>query len=100
MPKKNEDSPTTKKDLVEFQDKIVHQFRIISEDLAEKVELVAESVTNVKENLSRVKQKLTDKIDQLGTDLSAVIRVSYIDLVKRVDDLDRRVKDLEKLPRH
>ena len=52
------------------------QFRITSEDLAQKVELVAEGVTNVKEDLSRVEQKLTDKIDHLGSDLSAVIRVS------------------------
>jgi hypothetical protein len=74
--KKNENTPTTRKDLVEFRDKIAHQFRIISEDLAQKVELVAEGVTNVKENLSRVEQKLIDKIDYLESDLSAVIRVS------------------------
>jgi hypothetical protein len=70
----------------------------ISLNSAEKVELVAEGVTNVKEDLSGVKQELDGKIDHLGNNLSAAIRVSYIDLVKRV--VDRRVKELEKLPRH
>lgn len=62
MAQKNEEKPSTKKDLVEFQDRTVHQFKIISEDLMQKIELVAEGVTNVNENLGRVEQRLTEKI--------------------------------------
>ncbi len=100
MVQKNEEKPSTKKDLVEFQDRIIHQFKIISEDLMQKIELVAGGVTNVNENLGRVEQRLTEKISNVENDLSAIIRVSYLDLSKRVDDLDRRVKELEKTISH
>ena len=100
MVQKNEEKPSTKKDLVEFQDRIIHQFKIISEDLIQKIALVAEGVTNVNENLGRVEQRLTEKICNVENDLSTTIRVSYIDLCKRVDDLDRRVKELEKTISH
>jgi len=50
--------------------------------------------------MGRVEKGLTEKIDSVGADLSAVIRVSYLDLNKRVDDLDRRVKELEKIITH
>lgn len=100
MTQRNNEKPATKKDLVEFQDKIVHQFKIISEDLMQKIELVTEGVTNVNENLGRVEQKLAEKISSVENDLSAIIRVSYLDLIKRVDDLDRRVKELEKSASH
>jgi polyhydroxyalkanoate synthesis regulator phasin len=66
----------------------------------QKIELVVEGVTNVNENLGRVEQRLSDKIGNAENDLSAIIRVSYIDLIKRVDDLDRRVKELEKIISH
>jgi len=100
MAQKNGERPSTKKDLVEFEDRIVHQFKIISEDLMQKIELVAEGVTNVNENLGRVEQKLAEKIINVENDLSSIIRVSYLDLSKRVDDLDRRVKELEKTITH
>ncbi len=92
----NHEKPVIKKDLVEFQDQVIHQFKIISEDLMQKIELVGEGVANVNENLGRVEQKLTERINSVNSDLSAIIRVSYLDLIKRVDDLDRRVKELEK----
>jgi hypothetical protein len=100
MARKNEEMLSTRKDLGEFEERMIHQFKIISEDLREKIELVAEGVTNVNEKLSRAEQRLTEKIADVEDNLSAIIRVSYIDLTKRVDDLDRRVKELEKSIRH
>jgi polyhydroxyalkanoate synthesis regulator phasin len=100
MPQRNEEKLSIKKDLVEFEDRIVHQFKIISEDLMQKIELVAEGVTNVNDNLGRVEQRLTEKIINVENDLASIIRVSYLDLSKRVDDLDRRVKELEKTISH
>jgi len=96
----NGEKPATKRDVLEFQDIIIHQFKIISEDLMQKIELVAEGITNVNENLGRAEQRLSDRISNVENDLSAIIRVSYIDLTKRVDDLDRRVKELEKIVSH
>jgi hypothetical protein len=78
MSGKDEEKPAAKRDLFEFQDRIVHQFKIISEDLMQKIELVAEGVMNVNENLGRVEGKLTERVDRLGNDLSAMIRVSYL----------------------
>ena len=100
MPQRNEEKLSIKKDLVEFEDRIVHQFKIISEDLMQKIELVAEGVTNVNDNLGRVEQRLTEKIINVENDLASIIRVYYLDLSKRVDDLDRRVKELEKTISH
>ena len=100
MSQKKEEQLTTNKKLVELEERIVHEFKIVSEELMQKIELVAEGVTNVHENMGRVEKRLTEKIDSVGVDLSAVIRVSYIDLTKRVDDLDRRVKELEKVISH
>ncbi|MBM4339286.1 MAG: hypothetical protein FJ110_07060 [Deltaproteobacteria bacterium] len=100
MVQKNGEKPSTKKDLVEFEDRIVHQFKIISEELMQKIDLVAEGVTNVNENLGRVEQRLVEKVVNVENDLSSIIRVSYLDLSKRVDDLDRRVKELEKTISH
>jgi len=100
MSQKKEEQLTTNKKLVELEERIVHEFKIVSEELMQKIELVAEGVTNVHENMGRVEKRLTGKIDSVGVDLSAVIRVSYIDLTKRVDDLDRRVKELEKVISH
>lgn len=100
MSQRNEEKFTTKKDLVELEERIVHEFKIVSEELMQKIELVAEGVSNVHENMGRVEKRLTEKIDSVGADLSAVIRVSYLDLNKRVDDLDRRVKELEKIITH
>jgi polyhydroxyalkanoate synthesis regulator phasin len=76
MAQKNEEKPSMKKDLVEFQDRIIRQFKIICEDLMQKIELVAEGVTNVNDNLGRVEQRLTEKISNVENDLSAIIRVS------------------------
>jgi len=73
MAEGNHEKPATKKDLVEFEDRVIHQFKIISEDLMQKIELVAEGVTNVNENLGRVEQKLTERINSANTDLSAII---------------------------
>lgn len=100
MSQRNEEKFTTKKDLVELEERIVHEFKIVSEELMQKIELVAEGVSNVHEKMGRVEKGLTEKIDSVGADLSAVIRVSYLDLNKRVDDLDRRVKELEKIITH
>ena len=97
MVKRNEERVTVKKDLEKFQERIIHQFKIISEDLAEKIELVGEGVTNTNENLGRIEKELTERIHQTENNLSAIMRVSYLDLSKRVDDLDRRVKELEKV---
>jgi SpoVK/Ycf46/Vps4 family AAA+-type ATPase len=96
MGDRDEEKPTTKKDLLGIEDKIVRQLKIISEDLMQKIELVAEGLTSVNENLRRTEATLTERMDHLEEDLSAMIRVSYLDLTKRVDDLDRRVKELEK----
>jgi hypothetical protein len=41
MSEKDEEKPAARKDLFEFQDRIVHQFKIKSEDLMQKIELVA-----------------------------------------------------------
>jgi hypothetical protein len=38
----SEEKPATRRDLLEFQDGIVHQFKIISKDMMQKIELVAE----------------------------------------------------------
>jgi polyhydroxyalkanoate synthesis regulator phasin len=100
MDQRNEEKPATKREFVELEDRIVHQFKIISEELMQKIELVAEGVTNVNENIGRVEHRLTEKMDHVENDLSAIIRVSYLDLNKRVDDLDRRVKELEKIITH
>ena len=66
MVQKNEEKPSTKKDLIEFQDRIIHQFRIISEDLMGKIEFVAEGVRNVNENMGRTEQRLTEKLNNVG----------------------------------
>jgi len=97
MAKRNEERVTVRKDLEKFQERIIHQFKIISEDLAEKIEFAGEGVTNTNENLGRIEKELTERIHHTENNLSAIMRVSYLDLSKRVDDLDRRVKELEKI---
>ncbi|OGP88974.1 MAG: hypothetical protein A2157_08995 [Deltaproteobacteria bacterium RBG_16_47_11] len=74
MSQKKEEQLTTNKKLVELEERIVHEFKIVSEELMQKIELVAEGVTNVHENMGRVEKRLTEKIDSVGVDLPAVIR--------------------------
>ena len=74
MSQKKEEQLTTNKKLVDLEERIVHQFKIVSEELMQKIELVAEGVTNVHENMGRVEKRLTEKIDSVGVDLPAVIR--------------------------
>ncbi|MBS3920818.1 MAG: hypothetical protein KG012_18250, partial [Deltaproteobacteria bacterium] len=65
MSPRNEEKFTTKKDLVEIEERIVHEFKIVSEELMQKIELVAEGVSNVHEKMGRVEKGLTEKIDSV-----------------------------------
>jgi len=83
--------PVTKEDLKTFKEEIVHQFRIISEDLRSDVKQVAEGVLNVNERLDKTRQELKEEIDA-KTD---VISHAVISLDQKVVILDQKVTSLD-----
>lgn len=90
--------PVTKEDLKTFKDEIVHQFRIISEDLRSDVKQVAEGVLNVNERLDKTRQELKEEIDaKTGVIFHAVIsldqKVTLLD--QKVVTLDQKVTSLD-----
>jgi chromosome segregation ATPase len=87
----NQKDPVTKEDLKTFKEEIVHQFRIISEDLRSDVKQVAEGVLNVNERLDKTRQELKEEIDA-KTD---VISHAVISLDQKVTSLDQKVVTLD-----
>ncbi|OGP53702.1 MAG: hypothetical protein A2162_03670 [Deltaproteobacteria bacterium RBG_13_52_11b] len=83
--------PVTKEDLKTFKDEIVHQFRIISEDLRSDVKQVAEGVLNVNERVDKTRQELKEEIDAK----TGVISHAVISLDQKVTSLDQKVVTLD-----
>ena len=86
--------PVTKTDLKLLKEEIVHQFRIISEDLRSDVKQVAEGVATVNEKLDRGQQELRREIQETRQEVLAAIKFSYAELDRRLTILEREFLEL------
>jgi chromosome segregation ATPase len=57
---------STKQDLSEFKEEIIHRFHVVTEEVLSQVRLVAEGVMNVNEKLERTKQELKSEIQEVA----------------------------------
>jgi ABC-type transporter Mla subunit MlaD len=85
----------TKQDLKSFEEKIVHQFHVISEGVIDQVKQVAEGVANVNEKLDRRFNELKAEIDNKTQPIAqAVLELSgkVVALDGKVDKVHQELK--------
>jgi hypothetical protein len=82
-------APVTKEDLTAFKKEILHQFRIIAEDLRSNVKQVAEGVTSGKESLDRGLQDLTREVQETRQEVLGAVKISYAELDRRLTTLEQ-----------
>lgn len=85
-----------KGDVRGIEERIIHQFHIITEGLREDVKQVAERVMNVNEKLERVRQELKIEIQETRQEVLAAIKFSYAELDRRITVLESEVNDLKR----
>ena len=81
--------------LNDFKGDILHQFRVISEDLTTKVQQVAEGVSNLDEKFDRRLDELTSVNESQHRDILAAIKFSYAELDRRLTTLEREMETLK-----
>ena len=90
----------TKKDFLEmlndFKSEILHQFRIISEDVTTKVQQVAEGVSNLNEKFDRRLDELAGMNESQHKDILAAIKFSYAELDRRITNLEKEMEVLKR----
>ncbi len=74
---------------------ILHQFRVISEDLTTKVQQVAEGVSNLNEKFDRRLDELAGVNESQHRDILAAIKFSYAELDRRLTTLEREMETLK-----
>ncbi len=85
----------TKEDLQGFQEEIVHQFHVISEDVISRVKQVAEGVANVNDKLDRRFGELKSEIQETRQEVLAAVKFSYAELDKRITALEKEFLELK-----
>jgi ABC-type phosphate transport system auxiliary subunit len=85
-----------KGDVRGIEERVIHQFHIITEGLREDVKQVAEGVMNVNEKLERVRQELKIEIQETRQEVLAAIKFSYAELDRRITVLESEVNDLKR----
>jgi ABC-type phosphate transport system auxiliary subunit len=85
-----------KGDVRGIEERVIHQFHIITEGLREDVKQVAERVMNVNEKLERVRQELKIEIQETRQEVLAAIKFSYAELDRRITVLESEVNDLKR----
>jgi ABC-type phosphate transport system auxiliary subunit len=85
-----------KGDVRGIEERVIHQFHIITEGLREDVKQVAEGVMNVNEKLERVRQELKIEIRETRQEVLAAIKFSYAELDRRITVLESEVNDLKR----
>jgi uncharacterized protein YceH (UPF0502 family) len=88
-------APGSKGDLKAFQEEIVHQFHVISEDVISQVKQVAEGVANVNEKLDRRFNELKTEIQETRQEILAAVKFSYAELDKRITTLEKEFLELK-----
>jgi len=82
---------TTKQDLKNFKEEIVHEFHVISEGLIDQIKLLAEGHSGIIDRLDRMEKE--NERQHLET--RALVKISFSELDRRVSDLESQVKDLQ-----
>ena len=85
-----------KGDVRGIEERVIHQFHIITEGLREDVKQVAERVMNVNEKLDRVRQEIKIEIRETRQEVLAAIKFSYAELDRRITVLESEVNDLKR----
>jgi DNA repair exonuclease SbcCD ATPase subunit len=84
----------TKQDLQNFEEKIIHQFHIVSEGITSQVKQVAEGVVNLNEKLDRNHHTLTE-IQETRQEVLAAIKFSYAELDRRLSTIEKEFLELK-----
>ena len=88
-------APGSKGDLKKFQEEIVHQFHVISEDVISQVKQVAEGVANVDEKLDRKFSELKTEMQETRQEILAAVKFSYAELDRRITTLEKEFLELK-----
>jgi len=86
---------TTKEEMRELEDGVLHEFHITAEALRDDMKQVAEGVINLNEIFDRRIDELERKMDQNHQDVLAAIKFSYAELDKRIITLEFQMKQLD-----
>lgn len=78
----------TKQDLQNFEEKIIHQFHIVSEGITSQVKQVTEGVVNLNEKLDRNHHTLRAEIQETRQEVLAAIKFSYAELDRRLSTIE------------
>ena len=84
-----------KGDLKKFQEEIVHQFHVISEDVISQVKQVEEGVANVDEKLDRKFSELKTEMQETKQEILAAVKFQYAELDRRITTLEKEFLELK-----
>ena len=90
------DQVATKEELGSQLAETRRHFEVVAERMQSQVRLVAEGVAEVSQRLDRRTAEITAKIEQESAETRAMIRVSYAQLDRRIQDLEGNYASLSK----
>ena len=81
----------TKEDLEKVQQKVIHEFHVVSEGLIDQIKLLAEGHSGILHRFDRMEKES----DRQHLETRALIKISFSELDRRLSDLESQVKDLQ-----
>lgn len=88
------DQMATKEDLRTQQAETHRHFEVVAEQMQSQVRLVAEGIAEVSQRLDRRMAEITAKIEQESGETRAMIRFSYVQLERRIQELESNYASL------
>jgi len=84
----------SKEELKSFEERIVHQFHVISEDVISQVKQVAEGVVNVNEKLERFREEVKSEIENKTQPIAQAVGALDVKLEKTREELRREIHEV------
>jgi uncharacterized protein involved in exopolysaccharide biosynthesis len=88
--------PKSKEELKSFEERIVHQFHVISEDVISQVKQVAEGVINVNGKLERFREEVKFEIENKTQPIAQAVLALDGKLEKTREELEKTRQELRK----
>jgi len=86
---------TTKEEMRELENRVLHEFHITAEALRDDIKQVSEGVMNLNEKFDRRTEEMERKRAQNHQDILSAIKFSYAELDKRITTLELQMKQLD-----